>query len=188
MSCGRLFPRLPGHLITFRQSFLVFTQGYIYNSSIFQCRPADAATQAEPLFFFPPFNGSFQVGSQTIPARWLFFSSGSHQICISSSESSVYLTLHSRASAVHLTLIRFRSKAGAKMARRDQMFFFSRKHRGAWAQGWGGGTGEDVLILRNCDTVLDNRALRNEQEKLPDPWNFLTYFSQVHPHVLSRTN
>lgn len=89
------------------------------------------------LLLFFSFNRSFQVGSRTIPACWLFFSLGPHQICISSSESSVYLTLHSRARAVHLTLIRFRTKAGAKMAWRGQMFFRffpestrEREHRG----------------------------------------------------------
>lgn len=94
--------------------------------------PADRCgnPSSTSFFFFFPFTGSFQVGSQTIPACWLFFSSGPHQICISSSESSVYLTLHSRASTVHLTLIRFHTKAGAEMARRDQMFlfFYFRKH------------------------------------------------------------
>lgn len=132
MSCRRWFPRLSGHLITFRQSFLVFTLGYIYNFSIFQWRPADAATPA-------PLNGTFQVGSQTIPAWCLFFSSGRHQICISSSESSVYLTAHSRASAVHLTLMRFRTKAGAKMST------WEREHSGVEAA--------PLRMCWFCDTV-----------------------------------
>lgn len=76
---------------------------------------------------------NFQVGSLNNPSLAGCFSP--HQICISSSESSVYLTLHSRASAVHLTLIRFRTTAGAEVTRRDQMCFFSESTMRVCAQG-----------------------------------------------------
>lgn len=144
MSCGRLFSQLPGHLITFRQSFLIFTQSFIYNFSILQRRPADAATQAEPFLSFGAGTSDW-LPEQSL-ACWLFFSSGPHQICISSSESSVYLTLHSRASAVHLTLIRFPLKPEQRWPDATKCVFFPKAqwecvHRGEeaaplWIMCW----------------------------------------------------
>lgn len=87
MSCERLFSRLPGHLITFRQSFLIFAQGYICN--FFPFSSGGLQTRPPRLNLFFHLTGSFRWAARTIPSCWLFFSSGPHQICISSSESSV---------------------------------------------------------------------------------------------------
>lgn len=122
MSCGRLFPRLPGRLITFRQSFLIFHARLYLQFFYF---PAPARRRSHPGWTFSFIELELSGGlPEQSPACCLFFSSGSHQICISSSKSSVYLALHSRASAVHLTLICFRTKAGEKMTRCDQMLLF----------------------------------------------------------------
>lgn len=164
MSRRRWLPRLPGHLITFPQSLLIFTPCCIYNFSILQCWPPGAATQAEP---FLSFNG-FQVGPRTIPACWLFFSSGTHQICISSTESSVYLTPHSRSSAVHLTLIRFRTSARAlKMTGPEQILAHNVcSCTGVRSRCWWGSCA-DTVITGHHEANLDNQHWKIQETFQP---------------------